>query len=123
MYRILALSCLTICIGQHQTSHVASAHDFIVAEKVVGKEGTKDAHRDRVTRYFNKLATVKSAEEEERVLTELSVFLNKHRYKIKVERKDEKHLLLCPYFPPITPWVEYSFHDIENLKLLPRLKP
>ena len=31
-----------------------------------------------------------------------------------------KHVLSCPYFPPVTPWTEHSFLDVKNLELLPQ---
>ena len=60
---------------------------------------------------------VQSVEEEEKLLTEFSEWLNKKKYKIRVEVKNGKHVLSCPYFPPVTPWTEHSFLDVKNLEL------
>lgn len=82
----------------------------------------ENADRDRAQKYFNELRKVKSAEEEKKLLTSFGKWLRDSEYKIRVEEKKGKHDLSCPYFPPVTPWTEHKFYDIENLKLLPRLE-
>jgi hypothetical protein len=77
--------------------------------------------RDRAQEYFGAFAKVQSIEEEEKLLTEFAEWLKKKEYKVGVEVKNGKHILSCPYFPPVTPWTEHSFLDVKNLELLPRL--
>jgi hypothetical protein len=80
----------------------------------------ENADRDKAQEYFSALAKVQSVEEEEKLLTEFAEWLNKKEYKIRVEVKNGKHVLSCPYFPPVTPWTEHSFLDVKNLELLPQ---
>ena len=82
----------------------------------------ENADRDKAEAYFVALGKVQTAEEEEKLLTEFGEWLKKTGYKIRVEEKNGKHNLSCPYFPPVTPWTEHSFRDIKNLELLPRLE-
>jgi hypothetical protein len=81
----------------------------------------KNADRDTAQEYFGRLAKVQSVEEEKKLLTEFAQWLKKRECKIRVEVENGKHVLSCPYFPPVTPWTEHSFLDVENLELLPRL--
>ena len=83
--------------------------------------GAKNANREKAEEYFIALTKVKSAKEEKKVLTAFAGWLNEKGYRIRVEEKQGKHFLSCPYFPPVTPWTLHSFFDIKNLELLPRL--
>ena len=82
----------------------------------------ENADREKAQAFFIALGKVKSVEEEKKLLTEFGEWLEEKEYKIEVEVKDGKHNLLCPYFPPVTPWTSHSFLDIKNLELLPRLE-
>ncbi len=85
----------------------------------VGKvENQKDL--DKVSEYFVALGNVKTAYEEEKLLTEFGEWLKKKGYKIRVkEEKDGRHYLSCHYFPPVIARTIHSFIDVKNLKLLP----
>jgi hypothetical protein len=79
-----------------------------------------NADRDKAERYFQALGNVKTADEEEKLLTEFGEWLKQKGYKIRVvEEKNGRHFLSCPYFPSVTPWAIHSFLDVKNLKLLP----
>ncbi len=77
-----------------------------------------DTHR--VQEYFDALAKVRSVQEEEKLISDFADWLSKNGYKIVIEEKNGKHVLLCPYFPPVTPWTSHSFLDIRNLEMLPK---
>lgn len=80
-----------------------------------------NADREKADGFFVALGNVQSVAEEEKLLTEFGEWLKSKEFKIRVEVKHGKHILSCPYFPPVTPWTSHSFHDIKNLELLPRL--
>ncbi|NNC88434.1 MAG: hypothetical protein HKN82_08255 [Akkermansiaceae bacterium] len=80
----------------------------------------ENADRDKAEAYLAALGKVRSVDEEEALLTEFGEWLVANGYKISVVEKNGKHRLACPYFPPVTPWVEHAFLDIRNLGLLPR---
>ena len=84
---------------------------------VVPSEG-----RDRVTEFFKQLKATTTADEEKKVLTDFATWLDANKYKIEVEKVDSSYRLACPYFPPVTPWTEYRFRDLENLKIIPQLE-
>jgi hypothetical protein len=75
--------------------------------------------RDRVNAFFQALGEVRSAEEEKAVVNDLTRWLKAKGYKVEVEQQNGKHILSCPYFPPVTPWTSHSFFDEGNLDLLP----
>ena len=81
--------------------------------------GDEHPDRDKANAYFNALRKVRSAEEEKKLLTGFGEWLRKNGYDIRVAERKGKHLLECAHFPPVTPWIEHAFFDIENLKLLP----
>jgi hypothetical protein len=98
--------------------------DAVVSEsnpEVVDGGTVENADRDKAQEFFGGLAKVQSVEEEEKLLTEFAEWLKKKEYKIRVEVKNGKHVLSCPYFPPVTPWTDHTFLDVKNLDLLPRL--
>ena len=76
----------------------------------------------KVEMYFERLDNVESAKEEAELLTEFAGWLVTNGYKIRIEEKDGKHALSCPYFPPVTPWTDHAFFDVDNANLLPRLE-
>jgi len=120
MSRIVIVLCLIFGLGCSR----APDTDAVVSES--SREGVdggtvESADRDKAQEYFGALAKVQSVEEEEKLMTEFAEWLKKKEYKIRVEVKNGKHVLLCPYFPPVTPWTEHSFLDVKNLELLPRL--
>jgi len=120
MCRVVIVLCLISCVGCSR----APDTDAVVSElnpEVEDGGVVENADRDKAQEYFGRLAKVQSVEEEEKLLTEFAEWLKKKEYKIRVEVKNGKHVLLCPYFPPVTPWTEHSFLDVENLELLPRL--
>ena len=93
-----------------------------IDQRAVTDGGTvKNANREKAEQYFAAFAEVKSAEEEKKLLTEFGQWLGAKGYRIRVEVKDGKHDLSCPYFPPVTPWTRHSFFEVENLELLPQL--
>ena len=81
----------------------------------------ENADRDKTEAFFVAFRKVRSVDEEEKLLTKFGEWLDGRDYKIRVEVKNGKHVLSCPYFPPLTPWTSHSFLDIRNLELLPRL--
>ena len=81
----------------------------------------ENADRDKTEAFFVAFRKVRSVDEEEKLLTKFGEWLDGKDYKIRVEVKNGKHVLSCPYFPPLTPWTSHSFLDIRNLELLPRL--
>ena len=85
--------------------------------------GNSNAHRDVAEAFFVRLGKVRSSEEEEKLLTEYGKWLRTNGYKVSVKMKDGQHELTCPYFPPITPWIQHVFFDLKNLELLPRSSP
>ena len=102
--------------------------------------------RNQVFEYFFALEKTFTAHQEKEVLIQLSNWLKKggpgapQGYKLRLHRvtgeetgppvslrelKDiinHKHpirlALECPYFPPVTPWVEFNVKDTGNLKYL-----
>jgi len=119
MCRVVIVLCLISCVGCSR----APDTDAVVSESNPEVEDggvVENADRDKAQEYFGRLAKVQSVEEEEKLLTEFAEWLKKKEYKIRVEVKNGKHVLLCPYFPPVTPWTEHSFLDVENLELLPQ---
>lgn len=76
-------------------------------------------HRDQATAYFQSLTKSESAEEEKRIVTELAAWLNANEYKVEIIEEDGVHTLSCPYFPPVTPWVQHTFIDADHVDLLP----
>lgn len=89
-----------------------------------GEDGgtVENADRDEAAAYFMAFGNVRSAEEEVQLLREFGAWLREKGYAIKVDLKNGKHDLSCPYFPPTTPWTSHSFFDVKNLKLLPLLE-
>ena len=69
----------------------------------------KNADRDTAQDYLGRLAKVQSGEEEKKLLTEFAQWLKTKEYKVRVEVKNGKHVLSCPYFPPVTPWTDHTF--------------
>ena len=113
MGRIAIIVCVIFCAGCSRTPDTD-------AEFIEG--GTaRNVDRDKCQEYFSALVNVQSAGEEKKILAEFGEWLKKKRYKIRVEVKNGKHMLSCPYFPPDTPWISHSFIDVKNLELLPRL--
>lgn len=86
---------------------------------VVPSEG-----RERVNEFFGKLKKTKTIDEETKALKEFTEWLNANGYKIEIEAFGDSHRLACPYFPPVTPWMDYRFRSIENMKIIPhRTRP
>ena len=119
MRRILIVLCMIFGVG---CSRVPDT-DAVVSESNPEVEDggvVENADRDKAEAYFVALGKVQSVEEEEKLLTEFAEWLNKKEYKIRVEVKNGKHVLSCPYFPPVTPWTDHTFLDVKNLELLPQ---
>ena len=97
---------------------------LLTATSAPGEDGgvVPSEGRERVNAYFKKLKATKKAEEERELLTAFAEWLIENDYKIEVEKLESSHRIACPYFPPVTPWMDYRFRDVENLKLLPKLK-
>jgi hypothetical protein len=120
MSRILIVLCLIFGVGCSPASDTDTAVSQSSPQDVDG--GTvENADRDKAQEFLGALGKVQSVEEEEKLLTEFAEWLKKKEYRIGVDAKNEKHVLSCPYFPPVTPWTEHSFLDVRNLELLPRL--
>ena len=120
MCRVVIVLCLISCVGCSR----APDTDAVVSESNPEVEDggvVENADRDKAEAYLVALGKVRSVEEEKKPLTEFGEWLSTNDYKINVVEKNGKHELSCPYFPPVTPWTEHSFLDVENLELLPRL--
>jgi len=104
-------------------SGVTEPHTAINDSHTESEDGgiAKNADRDKAESFFIALTNVQSAEEERQVLTEFGQWLTESGYKIRVDEDKGKHNLSCPYFPPVTPWTEHSFYNVQNLDLLPVL--
>lgn len=76
--------------------------------------------RDTAEKLLTELPKVKSAKEEEKLLSEFSTWLRENDYKVIISEIDGVYEISCPYFPPETPWVRYAFLDKNNLALLPQ---
>ena len=120
MSRIAIVVCLFFCVGCSADSDpnaVGRGTETDVEDGGI----VENADRDKAEAYFVALGKVQSAGEEEKLLMEFGEWLRKSGYKIRVEVRKGKHVLSCPYFPPVTPWTDHSFLDAKNLELLPRL--
>ena len=78
--------------------------------------------REKAEAFLVALKNVKSAEEERDQMSEFGEWLKRNHYKVRIETKNGKHEISCPYFPPDTPWISHLLFDTKNLELLPRLK-
>ena len=117
-YLFALIFCLCICIGCSNKPNPDAARQD--TDSKVEEGGTLDnADRDKAEAYFVSLGKVQSDEEERKLLTEFAKWLEENEYKIRVERRNEKYVLSCPYFPPVTPWTSHAFFNEENLELLP----
>lgn len=117
----VVIACFVSCAGCKNEQH-SDAPDITSGTGV--EDGGTAASSDRATcsNYFDRFAELQSSEEEAELLTEFGNWLSKHEYLIHVEMKEGKHVLSCPYFPPVTPWTEHTFLDVANLERLPRYK-
>lgn len=122
MRRIAIVFYLVLCAGCSDESDSNAVNRGTGSEVVEDGGIVENADREKTETYFLALGRVQSAEEEEKVLLEFGEWLRKCGYLITVEVKDGKHVLSCPYFPPVTPWTEHLFLDAKNLQLLPRLE-
>ncbi len=120
MNRIALCLCLIVCVGCSREPAPKAVDQKSNAEVEDG--GTvENTNREKAEAYFVALAKVQSVEEEKKLLSEFGSWLKQNEYKVRIEAKDGKHHLSCPYFPPVTPWTSHTFRDIKNLDLLPRL--
>lgn len=113
----LCLTSLVGCSGEPDPKHMDQGSD---PELEDGGE-VRNADREKAKAFFIALGAVQSVEEEKQLLTEFGAWLREKDYRIRVEEKDGKRHLSCPFFPPETPWTSHSFLDIKNLELLPQL--
>ena len=120
MRRVLMVICMIFGVGCSRAPETDALTSKPNPEVEDGGR-VENADRDTAEAYFNALGKVQSAEEEEKLVTEFAEWLTKREYKVRVEVKNGKHVLSCPYFPPMTPWTEHSFLDVKNLELLPHL--
>ena len=114
----LALVVLAGCFRNPESNPVAQGRP----DNVEDGGSVENADRDRAQEYFSALGDVESAEEEAKLLNDFGEWLRQEGFAVRVEVKNGKHDLSCPYFPPVTPWTSHSFIDIKNLELLPRLE-
>ena len=121
MRRMAIILCVSLCGGCSTESNPDAAERGSATEVEEGGI-VENADRDKAEAFFLALGNVQSAAEEEKLLTEFAAWLKKSGYRIRVVENNGKHSLSCPYFPPVTPWIEHSFLDIKNLELLPRLE-
>ena len=119
MNRLAICVCLVICVGCSDET-IPTAGDRTSDAEVEEGGVVENADREKAQAFFIALGKVESAEDEKKLLTEFGAWLEEREYKIEVEEKDGKHILLCPHFPPVTPWTSHSFLDIKHLELLPR---
>ncbi len=118
MGRIAVAVCCVICLGcvrAQESENVAGESEFGVDGGTV-----KNANRDKANEFFQLLGEVQTVDEEEGLATEFAAWLNENGYKVVVEEDNGKHILSCPYFPPVTPWTSHTFLAAENLELLPQ---
>ena len=116
MHRVLPLLFVTICfIGCSGNVEKKSKESEIDGGTV------KNSDRDKAEEYFAAFKDLKSAEDEEKLMKDFGKWLETKEYYLRVELKDGKHNLSCPYFPPVTPWTDHRFFDVKNLNLLPQL--
>ena len=125
MKKTLSLFILPLCMV---ATSIAVPKQWIADERPLGKgeDGgvVPSEGREKVNAFFKNLKSTKTDAAEEKVLKDFADWLNATGYKIEVEVRGDVHRLACPYFPPVTPWMEYRFRSIENLKILPhRLRP
>jgi len=120
MNRIALCLCIMVC-GGCSSEPIPNVVDRGSDAEVEDGGTVKNPDREKTEAFFVKLAEVQSVEQEKKLLTEFGEWLDAKDYRVKVEVKNDKHHLSCPYFPPVTPWASHSFLDIKNLKLLPRL--
>ena len=121
MSRIAIVFCLICCVGcsrEPDPNAVGRGTDTDVEDGGV----VENADRDKAEAYFVAIGEVRSVEEEEELFTEFGEWLKEKGYKIRVEVKNGKHDLSCPYFPPVTPWTSHEILDVKNLELLPRVE-
>ena len=118
MGRKLIAICLILCFGCTRQDH--NAADDSANEQVEDGGRVENPDRDKAEEYFVALGEVRSAEEEEKLLTEFGDWSSKKDYQISVREKSGTYELSCPHFPPVTPWTEHEFYDIGNLNLLPQ---
>lgn len=111
-------SCAVLCVGCSSESDSGGSKESATAllENGGGKE---NPDRDQVENYFGALRAVQTDEDEAELLREFGNWLRERDYRILVEKRDGVNILSCPYFPPVTPWTEYSFRSRKNLDLLP----
>ena len=114
---VLGLVVCVGCSGEPDPNAVDRGSSSDVADGGI----VENADREKAEAYFVALGKVQSAEEEKKLLVDFAEWLEKNEYKIQVEVKDEKYVLSCPYFPPVTPWTDHAFLDAKNLELLPRI--
>ncbi|MEM7231791.1 MAG: hypothetical protein AAF517_06435 [Planctomycetota bacterium] len=120
MVRGFGSLCLILSLGCSRAPHSTPASGGSEPEPVDGGV-VESPGREKASEYLQALARVQSVDEEAKLLTDFSEWLNLNGYKIRVEEANGKHTLSCPYFPPVTPWVEHRFLDARNVELLPRL--
>jgi len=85
--------------------------------------GTVDAQHDKAEAFLIAISESGSVEEERRRVVDFAAWLNEHNAKLQVKKKgDRVYTLRCPYFPPVTPWIDHTFYDPAHLVLLPQVK-
>ncbi len=122
--RSMSRFAIVLCVFSYVGCSRARDTDAVVGEsnaEVVDGGTVENVHRDKVNEYFDALTKIQSVDDEEKLLQEFGEWLTEKGYKIRVEVKNGKHDLSCPYFPPVTPWTSHSFLDVKNLDLLPQL--
>lgn len=122
-----AITGLEKVITDYPASQAASKARAVLQElqRSNGEAETEDGGEpqnpdcERAQEFLSRLPKVESAEEEKKLLTEFGDWLRDNKYTVTLERADDETRLLCPDFPPVTPWISHRFLDAENLALLP----
>ena len=115
MMILMVVSCGCSQSVENQSVNPTAAND-------VEDGGTvKNPDREKAQELLTAVSKTQSVDEEKQAISELATWLKDKGYKIQVEEAEGgKHTLSCNYFPPVTPWVSHTFHDLKNLELLPQ---
>lgn len=123
-FQLVVFGCLLVCWGCSESRPL----DRVTTPTIVTTSCSEiedgglvpQPDRDRAQQYFSQFAQIDSLEDERRLLTEFGGWLGANGYRVEIEKAGDGFRLSCPYFPPVTPWTDYTFRDPANLDLLPQ---